>query len=76
MLIGGERAGAGGDRTVPPGGSIVCRIPGGGGMGDARQRDRALVRRDLAYGYISPAHAEQAYAYSCDDQLSAKEVAR
>lgn len=76
MLIGGVRAGSGGDMTVAPGGSIVCQIPGGGGLGDARERDRALVRRDLQFEYISPAHAEQAYGYApADESPSSKEVA-
>jgi N-methylhydantoinase B/oxoprolinase/acetone carboxylase alpha subunit len=76
MLIAGARAGAGGDTTVPPGASIVCRIPGGGGHGDPRLRDRALVRRDLAFGYISADHAEQAYGYTAElDAASKKEVA-
>ena len=61
--------------TVAPGGTIVCQIPGGGGLGDARERDRALVRRDLQFGYISAAHAKEAYGYSKADDPSSKEVA-
>ncbi|MGE0751432.1 MAG: hydantoinase B/oxoprolinase family protein [Variibacter sp.] len=76
MLIGGERAGAGGDTTVAPGSTIICRIPGGGGHGDPRLRDRELVRRDLAYGYISERHAVDAYGYSHQSNSSSdKEVA-
>jgi len=76
MLIAGSKAGAGGDTTVQPGRSIVCQIPGGGGLGDPRERDRALVRRDLEFGYISAEHAEQAYGYSAkDDAASKKEIA-
>jgi len=76
MLIAGARAGAGGDTSVQPGGSIVCRIPGGGGLGDPMERDHALVRRDLAFGYISAGHAEQAYGYVAEaDGAPKKEVA-
>lgn len=72
MLIAGARAGAGGDTTVQPGGSIVCQIPGGGGHGDPRERDRALVGRDLAFGYISLEHAQRAYGYSEDQDTASK----
>lgn len=76
MLIAGSQAGAGGDTTVQPGGSIVCRIPGGGGLGDPRERDPELIRRDLEFGYISAEHAEQAYGYSAkQNAASKKEVA-
>jgi N-methylhydantoinase B/oxoprolinase/acetone carboxylase alpha subunit len=76
MLIAGARAGAGGDTSVQPGGSIICRIPGGGGLGDPIERDRELVRRDLAFGYISAGHAEQAYGYFAEqDAATKKEVA-
>jgi N-methylhydantoinase B/oxoprolinase/acetone carboxylase alpha subunit len=64
MLIGGERAGSGGDVTVRPGDRILCQIPGGGGLGNPRQRDPSLIRRDLAYEYVSEAHAEAVYGYS------------
>ena len=38
---------------------IVCKSAGGGGYGNPSLRDRSLVRRDLAYGYISK-HAASA----------------
>jgi N-methylhydantoinase A/oxoprolinase/acetone carboxylase beta subunit len=44
-----------------PGQSVAIITPGAGGYGDPRERDRALVRRDLAEGTISPAVARDAY---------------
>jgi 5-oxoprolinase (ATP-hydrolysing) len=76
MLIAGAPAGAGGDTLVQPGGSIICQIPGGGGIGDPRERNRDLVDRDLAFGYISVEHAARAYGYSPErDGMSKREVA-
>ena len=44
-----------------PGQSVAIITPGAGGYGDPRARDRALVRRDLAEGVISPAVARDVY---------------
>lgn len=44
--------------TVPRGGRVSVRTPGGGGMGDPRERARDAVIADLREGYISPATAE------------------
>jgi N-methylhydantoinase B/oxoprolinase/acetone carboxylase alpha subunit len=38
--------------------------PGAGGYGDPRERDRALVRRDLDEGVISDAVARDAYGFT------------
>ena len=40
---------------------MQVRTPGGGGYGDARLRDAALVRRDVERGYITAAEAERWY---------------
>jgi N-methylhydantoinase B len=40
--------------------SITC---GGGGYGDPRERDEALVRRDIAEGWISSARAAEIYGF-------------
>jgi N-methylhydantoinase B len=52
--------------TVPglhlrTGETLRVRTSGGGGSGDPLARDPALVRRDVALGKVSPAHAETAY---------------
>lgn len=41
--------------------SVTIITPGAGGYGDPRERDRMLVRRDLADGTISPAVAREIY---------------
>jgi N-methylhydantoinase B/oxoprolinase/acetone carboxylase alpha subunit len=63
LMINGEKATTGGDATVHPGGVIICRIPGGAGLGDPLERSRELVRRDVAYGYVSPAKAAALYGF-------------
>jgi 5-oxoprolinase (ATP-hydrolysing) len=64
LVINGEVAVGGGDASVPPGGTMTCFIPGGGGMGDPTQRSRKLVQRDIAYGYVSRAEAVRLYGWS------------
>jgi 5-oxoprolinase (ATP-hydrolysing) len=63
LVINGKVATGGGDATVPPGGTMLCEIPGGAGLGDPRERNRALVERDIAYGYVSLAQARALYGY-------------
>jgi N-methylhydantoinase B len=50
-----------GRQTIPYGRRVMLACPGGGGYGEASKRDRALVKRDLAYGYISIDTARQLY---------------
>ncbi|MBI4183670.1 MAG: hydantoinase B/oxoprolinase family protein, partial [Proteobacteria bacterium] len=47
--------------VLEPGDRLVCRSAGGGGYGDPKARDRALVRRDLDYGYITAEGARRDY---------------
>lgn len=49
--------------TVPKGGRISVRTPGGGGFGDPCERPRAAVGADVEQGYISPAAARELYGY-------------
>ena len=46
---------------LKPGQTVAIITPGAGGYGDPRARDRALVRRDLADGVISPEVARNVY---------------
>jgi N-methylhydantoinase B len=46
-----------------PGQSVAIITPGAGGYGDPRERDHALVRRDLAEGVISEATAREVYGF-------------
>jgi N-methylhydantoinase B len=49
------------DLSLRPGDWIQVRTPGGGGYGDPRQRDPALIERDVRRGYLTRAEAEQQY---------------
>ena len=40
-------------RSLQAGDHFLCRIPGGGGLGDPKKRDPDRVQRDLDYGLIS-----------------------
>ena len=42
-----------GFQTIPKGRHLVLHLPGGGGMGDAAERDPALVQRDIEDGLIT-----------------------
>jgi N-methylhydantoinase B len=45
------------DIPLKSGDRVQVKTPGGGGYGDPRQRDRELVKRDVAMGYYSAAEA-------------------
>jgi 5-oxoprolinase (ATP-hydrolysing) len=64
LVINGQVATGGGDAIVPPGGTMLCEIPGGAGLGDPRLRSRALIERDIAYGYVSLPVAQAVYGYT------------
>ena len=49
--------------TVPAGDRLVVELPGGGGLGDPRQRDAALVRSDLEAGYVTRDGARRDYGF-------------
>ena len=55
-----------GRTAVPPGATVRLAFPGGGGIGDPRDRDRAAVRADLALGYISAQAARDIYGLDED----------
>ena len=47
-----------GFQVIPKGRHLVLHLPGGGGMGDAAERDPALVQRDIEDGLITQGAAE------------------
>jgi len=49
--------------ALAAGDTVVCQSGGGGGYGDPRERDRALVERDIAERYVSAAEARRRYGY-------------
>ncbi|MGQ4274663.1 hydantoinase B/oxoprolinase family protein [Terrihabitans sp. B22-R8] len=46
---------------IEPGSRIICRSAGGGGYGDPRSRAENLIRRDIAFGYVSEESARTIY---------------
>ena len=50
-----------GFQIIPDGERLLLELPGGGGLGDPRTRDPALVARDLRDGVITAEQAEQVY---------------
>ena len=56
-----------GKQFVPAGRRVRLAFPGGAGYGSAEERDPALVRRDLARGYISAEIARDVYGMSQAD---------
>ncbi|WP_341862760.1 hydantoinase B/oxoprolinase family protein [Gymnodinialimonas sp. 57CJ19] len=56
-----------GKQFVAEGRRVEMAFPGGAGYGEAADRDPALVKRDLARGYISAEEAAQDYGLSADD---------
>ena len=63
LSIRGNSEDAGRQVIVRAGDRIVSHIPGGGGYGDPKQRDPALVEADLRNGLITPEHAREHYGY-------------
>ena len=57
---------------------LVIGLPGGGGMGDPRERDPELVRQDVLDGLVSLEQARDAYgvAFTADGALDVAETAR
>ena len=66
-----------GKQFVPHGGRVQLFFPGGAGYGKVHDRDKALILRDLARGYISEESALNDYGLSqteIDEFISAIEV--
>ena len=50
-----------GRQLIPAGERLVVHTPGGGGLGDPAERADARLQRDVQYGLVSAAQAEDAY---------------
>lgn len=50
-----------GFQVIPKGKRLLLKLPGGGGMGDPKQRDPTAVARDVADGLVTPAQAKAQY---------------
>jgi N-methylhydantoinase B len=44
-----------------PGQVVTMKLPGGGGLGDPRERDPEALRRDVEQGFVSPQAARDLY---------------
>jgi N-methylhydantoinase B len=62
-----------GRHLVPKGDRIVILSPGGGGLGDPRKRDAALVRRDVENQLVSAATARDIYGVDPEARAAAAE---
>ncbi len=60
-LASGALLKAKGLAVVPPGDRLIVEMPGGGGMGDPKERDPGAVRKDVRLGYVSAATAARDY---------------
>ena len=55
---------------IPNGDRLIVEMPGGGGLGNAAERDPALVAQDLRNGFISKESAREIYKVAVHDDLS------
>jgi len=53
-----------GKQFVPEGGRVRLAFAGGAGYGNPKERDPALVKRDIERGYISEKIAKEVYGFS------------
>jgi N-methylhydantoinase B len=63
-LGSGTRLRAKGFQVVPEGDRLILLLPGGGGMGDPKERDREAIARDVADGLITPERAKADYGWT------------
>lgn len=61
VLLDGQPIPAKDQRLVYPGQVVTLRTPGGAGYGDPIERDRSLVKKDLADGLVTPDKARSEY---------------
>jgi N-methylhydantoinase B len=54
-------------QSLSPGDVYFMRLPGGGGWGDPKQRDRASLLSDMRNGYVSRDGARTAYGATVSD---------
>jgi N-methylhydantoinase B len=77
-LVSEEEGGFEGDFVAPKYGlrrfgpvRMTALSPGGGGFGDPKERDRALVARDVLDGVVSAEAAQKLYGWTADQDAQA-----
>jgi N-methylhydantoinase B len=65
-LASGQELKPKGFQTIPAGERLVVEMPGGGGVGDPKERDRAQVARDVRLGLVSAEQAKAVYGVDGD----------
>ncbi|MVA23853.1 hydantoinase B/oxoprolinase family protein [Agrobacterium vitis] len=56
-----------GVQTIPSGDTVIIEMPGGGGYGNPRARDPAVVAKDVMLGYVSVSAALDLYRVVVDE---------
>jgi N-methylhydantoinase B len=65
-LASGQPLRGKGQQTIPPGERLRLELPGGGGLGDPRERDPEKVRADVRNGLVSAEAAEKVYGVTTE----------
>ncbi len=65
-----------GKQFVPHGRKVMLAFPGGAGYGSTSERDKELVKRDFARGYISAETAKEDYGLSADEITEVEKLIR
>jgi N-methylhydantoinase B len=63
-LGSGARLRTKGFQVIPGGDRLILLLPGGGGMGDPKERDREAIARDVADGLITRERAKADYGWA------------
>ncbi|XWN29593.1 MAG: hydantoinase B/oxoprolinase family protein [Devosia sp.] len=58
---GGGKGRAKGAQTVPTGETLILELPGGGGVGNPRERDESAIIADVEAGFVSEEAAREIY---------------
>jgi N-methylhydantoinase B len=69
-LASGTRLRGKGQQTVPKGDTLFIEMPGGGGLGDPRQRDARKVAEDVRLGLVTRGAAQADYGVVLHDDFS------
>jgi len=65
--VKGDRLNSKGRQSVGRGDRLVISMPGGGGLGNAFERDPMEVARDVVLGFVSPESARSVYGVAVDE---------